>query len=155
MLIRFTMAMIGLVTLLVGSCTIKNATIPGADIPFAEADFKILGVTSAESCGTYFAGINPATLVNNQSGDVSGLDVEGTLVFGSLSSESRDAIFSALGKMPSATHLLSPRIKTVTTGWVMGPFIMLGKRCAEVTAWGVKLMGPRKMVGKEPVSSGY
>ncbi len=143
------LAMILSMATLMSGCAYKYHTIPGAAPEFAPADYRILGKTNHEECGTYIFGIDWRHLLTNQSGgrltpENAGLGgAVGALVnnfFAMPIQEERRALYHALDKMPEATHLLGHRTHTTTTGLVFGPVPLFGKRCAAVEARGVKIL---------------
>ncbi len=126
-------------TAFASACTFKNARIPTAAIPFAEADYKVMGKTKAETCGAYIFGIDWGHLFSNQSAvaPVSGVPI---LPFiGGTNREQRRAMFMALEKMPKATHLLEPRFEGSVKGLILGGLPIFGERCATVHARGVRV----------------
>lgn len=133
-------------------CALKGATIPGAPIPFAKADYTVLGATNAEECGAYILGIDFGHLFKNEGAAIMpgnyGLDgaigmQAGFVQTGAMTAEGRRALYVAMEKMPEATHLLAPRVTMETTGIPIGPVPgarpLFGKRCATVEAHGVKI----------------
>ncbi|MEO0606226.1 MAG: hypothetical protein AAF211_32655, partial [Myxococcota bacterium] len=125
---------------LASACSFKNARIPTAQIPFAEADYKVMGKTKAETCGAYIFGIDWGHLFTNQAAT---LPVAGGLIplpfIGGGNREERRAMFMALEKMPKATHLLEPRFEGSTKGLIIGGLPLFGERCATVHARGVRV----------------
>jgi hypothetical protein len=143
---RLLLVPIALTALLAGSgCTLKGARIPQADIPFAKADYKVLGETNAQECGTYAFGIDWGHLFKNERASSSGggggdlASILVGLIPSGMPPEGSRALYYALEKMPEATHLLAPRVQTTTQGVLLGPVVFFGKRCASVTAHGVKI----------------
>ena len=140
-------------------CAMKSSTIPGAPIPFAKADYTVMGSTSAEECGSYILGINFQALFKNEAaGSVPGtFTMSGTVGAGAammnnamLSPEGSKALYMALEKMPEATHLLAPRVNIEANGVTLGPgtgIVIFGKRCATVEARGVRI-GDRPTVNQ-------
>ncbi|RMG17843.1 MAG: hypothetical protein D6729_08005 [Deltaproteobacteria bacterium] len=132
------------------ACSLKHTTVPGAPIPFASADYTVLGNTNAEECGTYILGIDFAHLFSNQAATISGatsgdpLSAILGLIFGPRSPEASRALYMALEKIPEATHLLAPRIHETVSGIPLGPWVLFGQRCAVVDARGV-------VIGEKPV----
>ena len=129
-----------LIPILATGCSLKTHSIPGADIPFAEANYTVMGKVSHEECGTYTFGLDIAHLFDDQQasgGAASSLPIPIPLPTGS--PEQGRALYGALEKMPESTHLLSPRVQTETNGIGMGPIIIFGKRCSTVYARGVKV----------------
>jgi hypothetical protein len=111
-------------------CALKGATIPGAPIPFAKADYTVLGATNAEECGAYIIGIDFGHLFKNEGAAIMpgsyGLDgaigmQAGFVQSGAMTAEGRRALYVAMEKMPEATHLLAPRVTIETTGIPIGP----------------------------------
>ena len=140
----FKALFISAVALAAAGCTNKHATIPNAGIPFAAADYQVMGNTNAEECAKYIIGIDFAHLFSDQMATVEGggnMGILGALLGGASTPEESRALYSALEKMPEATHLLAPRVKTSTTGVVIPflGFIIFGDRCAVVDARGVKI----------------
>ena len=148
---RFIFAVAALAAIGTG-CALKASTVPGAPIPFAKADFTVLGATNAEECGAYIIGIDFGHLFKNEAGAIMPGSYEltatagmtaGFAQTGALTAEGRRALYMALEKMPDATHLLAPRVHIETTGIPFGPVPgarpIFGKRCATVEAHGVKI----------------
>ena len=126
-------------------CAHRNTNIPSADIPFAEASYEVLGKTNAESCGTYFFGVDFVHLFRGRS-----TTIDAALPFGlfgllspTLTPEASRALYDALEKIPEATHLVAPRVHNSRVGINVGPFFLFGRRCAVVDARGV-------VIGEEP-----
>ena len=147
---RFLIALTAVAALT--GCNMKGTSIPGAAIPFAKADYTIMGATNAEECGTYIIGIDWVHIFKNEGamvapGTFTLQDAGGAIgagaTAGRLSPEGSRALYYALEKMPEATHLLAPRVNVETTGIPLGPSpyapILFGKRCASVEAHGVKI----------------
>lgn len=128
------------VLLAASGCDLKRAAIPGADIPFAKADFTVLGNTNAEACGSYIFGISALFSNERASINLPGL-FSGS---GVGSPEAASALYMALEKIPEATHLLSPRVHTVISGFAPFGLPFFGSRCAVVDARGV-------VIGKKPI----
>ncbi|MCB9758866.1 MAG: hypothetical protein H6739_03425 [Alphaproteobacteria bacterium] len=132
-------------------CSMKGSTIPGAPIPFAKADYTVLGATNAEECGSYLFGINFAALFKNEGAMITPgtMTLDGTAGMGAaainmgvMTAEGSKALYMALEKMPEATHLLAPRVHIEANGVTLGPshaIVIFGKRCATVEARGVKI----------------
>lgn len=131
-------------------CSMKSASIPGAPIPFAKADYTVLGSTNAEECGSYILGINIASLFKNEGGLIlpGSFTLDGSAGAlavgahdGAMTPEGRKALYMALEKMPEATHLLAPRVTVEASGITMlkSTHPIFGKRCATVEARGVKI----------------
>lgn len=127
-------------------CNFKYHAVPGAPLPWASVDYKIMGATSAEACGTYIIGIDFGHLFVDQQGSASSAGASdplsailGMLPIGGPSPEAGRALYDALEKMPEATNLYAPKIHTTVTG--LAPFgtPIFGRRCAAVEARGVKL----------------
>ncbi|MCB9690561.1 MAG: hypothetical protein H6736_01980 [Alphaproteobacteria bacterium] len=130
--------------LLLGGCSYKYHTIPGAAPEFAKADYRVLGKTNHEECGTYILGIDWGHLLTNQAGGRLAPENGGGIgaILGSLlggSPEESRALYHALDKMPEATHLLAHRTHTTATGLVFFGQPLFGQRCAAVEARGVKI----------------
>ena len=127
-------------------CSYKFHAAPGSDFHMANADYTVLGETSAEACGTYII-IDWAHLFADKSGSVSGGggDPISALLsaLGGNPEESR-AMYEALEKMPEATHVMAHRSHTTEDGIVMFGRPIFGKRCTRVVGHGVK-------IGKGPV----
>ncbi|MCB9791817.1 MAG: hypothetical protein H6741_03735 [Alphaproteobacteria bacterium] len=146
---RFVLASLALA--LATGCAMKGRTIPGAPIPFAKADYTVLGATTAEECGSYLFGINIAALFKNEGAMITPgtFTLDGTAGLGAaavntatLTAEGSKALYMALEKMPDATHLLAPRVYVEANGITLGPshaVVLFGKRCATVEARGVKI----------------
>lgn len=129
-----------LALLALSGCSLKGAQVPSADIPFAEADYTLMGKTSAESCGTYILGIDWGHLFKNESASTTGGDaLPIPLPIGGGTAEQKRALYDALEKMPDATHLLEPRVESSFSGVGTIGLPMFGKRCAMVHAHGVKI----------------
>lgn len=133
-------------------CAMKARSIPGAPIPFAKADYTVLGATNAEECGTYVLGLDFAHLFKNEAAMVTPgsftLDGSaGAVAVGAnmavMTPEGSRALYYALEKMPDATHLLAPTVHVEANGLLIGPsahtIVLFGKRCATVEARGVKI----------------
>jgi len=128
------------VTVGLTGCAFKGATVPNAGIPFAEADYKVMGKTTADTCGTYLFGIDWAHLFSNQGAMVTGASVLPIpFISGGGSPEQRRAMYLALEMIPDATHLLEPRVETTFTGLGTSFMPLFGKRCATVHARGVQI----------------
>ena len=126
-----------LIPILATGCSLKTHSIPGADIPFAEANYTVMGKVSHEECGTYTFGLDIVHLFDDQQasgGAASSLPIPIPIPTGS--PEQERALYGALEKMPEATHLLSPRVQTETSGISLGPIILFGKRCSTIYARG-------------------
>jgi hypothetical protein len=147
---RFIIALTAVATL--AGCNMKGTSIPGAAIPFAKADYTIMGATNAEECGTYIFGLDLIHIFNNEGamvapGTFTLQDAGGVIgagaTSGRLGPEGSRALYYALEKMPEATHLLAPRVNVESSGLIMGPSpyapVLFGKRCASVEAHGVKI----------------
>jgi len=120
-------------------CSFKSARIPSAAIPFAEADYQVMGKTKAETCSSYILGIDWGHLFSNQAATIPVAAGGFSLPFvGGGNSEERRAMYMALEKMPKATHLLDPRFEGSVKGLVLGRPIF-GERCATVHAHGVRI----------------
>jgi len=126
-------------------CSLRHVAVPGADIPFAKADYTILANVNAEECGTYIFGIDWAHLFSNEAASITAgqggnplAAILGALM-GSNSAEASRALYMALDKIPEATHLLTPRVHTTATGLVFGMWPIFGSRCAIVDARGVRI----------------
>ncbi len=136
------------------ACSLKHATVPGAPIPFASADYTVLGNTNAEECGTYILGIDFSHLFSNQSATITGgtstdpISAILGLLLGPTSPEASRALYMALEKIPEATHLLAPRVHETVSGIPLGPFVLFGQRCATVDARGV-------VIGEKPVPNAH
>lgn len=123
-------------------CTMKYHTVPEAAPEFAKADYRVLGKTNHEECGTYILGIDFGHLFNNQRGTRLSASPIGMIpLIGSMggSPEEARALYHALDKMPEATHLLAHRTHTTSTGLVLFGSPIFGQRCAAVEARGVKI----------------
>ena len=131
---------------LLAGCTYKNATLPPADIPFASADYKVMGEVTAEDCGIYVLFIDAGHLFSNggKASVASGGSILGMLSLGGAAPEVDRALYKALDKMPEATNLYAPRVHVKVTGLAPYGVPFVGSRCANVTAHGVQL-------GKGPV----
>jgi len=121
-------------------CSFKSARIPSAPIPFAEADYSVMGKTKAETCGAYIFGIDWGHLFSNQGASIpiaaGGI---GLPFIKNGNMEERRAMFMALEKMPKATHLLDPRFEGTVKGLIIGGRPIFGERCATVHARGVRI----------------
>lgn len=127
-------------------CALKGAKVPGAHIPFAEADYTVMGKTTADTCGTYIFGIDWGHLFTNQGAYRSAPEAVGAFglpfslpFLSGASPEERRAMYLALEMIPDATHLLEPRVETTVTGLSPYGVPLFGKRCATVHARGVKI----------------
>ena len=135
------------VLVLASGCALKSATIPSADIPFAEADYTVLGNTNAEACGNYVFGIDFVHLFSDRSTTIGGTPGLLGLLTTGLTREGARALYDALEKIPEATHLVAPRVHTNSVGFGIGPVLLFGRRCAIVDARGV-------VIGDEPAVRG-
>ena len=125
-------------------CGMKTRTIPEAGIPFASADYRVLGSTSAEACGTYILGIDFPHLFDDTQGRTSASSANPfSAIIGLLPNaggpEAGRALYDALEKMPEATNLYAPRIETRASGLLFLGRPIFGQRCATVEARGVKI----------------
>lgn len=123
-------------------CSLKGQQIPGFSPRWASADWKVLGRTNQEECGTYVF-IDWGHLFKNESAAASATSPAGILASylpspGNIP-EARRALYHALDRVPEATHLLEPRIHTTWNGIALAPFLMFGQRCATVEAHGVRI----------------
>jgi hypothetical protein len=141
-------------------CALKGSTVPGAPIPFAKADYTVLGSTNHEECGTYIFTIDFGHLFKNEGASImpGTFTLDGTLGTGAavmhsgmLGPEGSRAMYYALEKMPEATHLLAPRVHTELKGVPLFPSagapVLFGTRCTTVEARGVKI-GDRPTVNQ-------
>ena len=123
-------------------CSFKGAGVPNAPIPFAEADYQVMGKTTADACGGYVFGIDWVHLFGDERASVkassSVLPISLPLPYGTTPEEAR-ALYLALELMPDATHLLEPRVETSFKGLGWDFLPLFGKRCATVHARGVKI----------------
>ena len=130
--------------LLLAGCSMKTRSIPDSGIGYANANYTVMGSTSAKDCGVYVFGIDFPHLFSNQAGSASagGGDplsaLLGALTGGGGAEESR-ALYEALGKMPEATDLYRPRTESSASGLLFMGKPIFGKRCAKVTARGVQI----------------
>ncbi|MFT5684470.1 MAG: hypothetical protein ACI8RZ_005411 [Myxococcota bacterium] len=133
--------LLAVAALALSGCAMKSADIPGANIPFADAGFTVLGETTEEACGSYILGIDFGHLFADEGGSVKG----GTsalpipLPFSGGTPESSRALYSALAKIPEATHLLDTRVESDSSGLLLGGHPIFGQRCSTIHAWGVKI----------------
>ncbi len=118
-------------------CAMKGATIPGSYIPFAKADYTIMGETTEQACGTYILGIDFPHLFANQ-GAAPKFPLLGLGLPVGKAEESR-ALYHALQKIPEATHLLDIRTEAEFNGFGLLLFPIFGQRCATVHARGIKI----------------
>jgi len=127
--------------ILMAGCTFKYHTIPEAAPEFAKADYRVLGKTNHEECGTYILGFDFAHLFANQRGTRISSSPLGAipLIGGGGSPEEARSLYHALDKMPEATHLLAHRAHTTSTGLVVFGQPIFGQRCSAVEARGVKI----------------
>jgi len=140
------LALIALVAVASG-CTMKYNSIPEAAPEFAKADYRVLGKTNHEECGSYIFGIDFGHLFSNQRGTRLSASALPQLPFiGGLAPEEARAIYHALDKMPEATHLLAHRTSTVSTGLVFFGSPFFGRRCSAVEARGV-VIGDKPLPG--------
>jgi hypothetical protein len=137
-MMRFALA---LPLVLMAGCTYKYHTVPEAAPEFAKADYRVLGKTNHEECGTYILAIDFGHLFANQRGTrLSNSPIAGIpFIGGGGSPEEARALYHALDKMPEATHLLAHRTHTTSTGLVFFGTPIFGQRCAAVEARGVKI----------------
>lgn len=132
--------------LLASGCNFKSHSIPDAPLPFASVDYKVLGATTAEACGTYIFGIDWGHLFTDQHGQTSSSGAAdplssllGMLPIGGGTPEAARALYDALEKMPEATNLYAPKIHTTVTGFAPFEMPIFGKRCSSIEANGVKI----------------
>lgn len=142
---NFRMITMALVVAGLSACSFKGGRVPGAGIPFAEADYKVMGKTTADTCGTYIFGIDFGHLFTNQGAYRSAPESGGGLfsfaipfISGGTPEEAR-ATYLALEMIPDATHLLEPRVETTFSGVGNTLLPLFGKRCATVHARGVQV----------------
>jgi len=124
-------------------CNFKNNAIPGADIPFAKADYTLGGKVSDEACGTYIFRIDWARLFKKNTGDRKTASAGFGLPFiGGETQEVQRALYQSLEKMPDATHLTEIRTENSFkgAGSIRAPWF--GKRCAKVTSQAVQMGTP-------------
>jgi len=120
-------------------CMMKSSKIPGANIPWADAGFEVMGQTTEEACGTYVFGIDWGHLFTNESSGVksaSALPIP--IPIGGNAEESR-ALYHGLMKMPEATHLLDIRSESTFSGFGTTSIPLFGQRCSVIHARGVKI----------------
>lgn len=127
------------ITVFAAACSFKNARIPTAAIPFAEADYSVMGKTKAETCGAYIFGIDWGHLFTNQGASLPVVGPAIPFISGTGNREQRRALFMALEKMPKATHLLEPRFEGSVKGLIIAGTPIFGERCATVHARGVRV----------------
>ena len=126
-------------------CNLKSHSIPSSDFRMANADYTILGATSAEACGTYIFGIDWGHLFTDSQGNSAASAADplasllGMISGGGLSAEAGRALYDAIEKMPEATNLYAPKVHTTVTGISPWGTPFFGQRCASVEAHGVKL----------------
>jgi hypothetical protein len=135
-----------LLLVLAPGCALKTRTAPDAPLPFASVNYTILGETTAESCGTYVFGFDFPHMFNGTAGSTSAAAggnplgaILGALPIGGMGAEESRALYDALEKMPEATNLYAPRTESEASGILLFGKPIFGKRCAKVTAHGVKL----------------
>ena len=135
---------LGMAIITATGCAFTKETIPEAEIPFARASYELGGETSAESCGTYFFGINWEDIFGNETASTVGGDSVGILdfLFGGGPTEQAEATYIALQSMPGATHLLAPRAVNTFSGFGTLGIPLFGERCSRVKARAVKMGGP-------------
>ncbi len=132
--------LLGLASLMAAGCTLKTRDIPTAPVPFASADYTVLGNTNAEACGTYILGIEFSRLFSGEFASYAvdaGLPLPLPSFWGN--PEAREALYEALGRMPNATHLLAPRVHTEAEGILLAGQPFFGRRCATIDARGVQI----------------
>ena len=128
-------------------CTMKHNAVPEAAPEFAKADYKVLGQTNHEECGSYIFGIDFGHLFSNQRATrISSSALPAIPFIGGMSPEESRALYHALDKMPEATHLLAHRTNTVSTGLTAFGTPIFGKRCASIQARGV-VIGDKPLPG--------
>ncbi len=122
-------------------CASNNQSIPGAAIPFAEANYEMSGDTSAEECANQIVGIYWGYLFSSKTGTIRG-GKAGPLPIPSFgpafSGPSAVAVRKALDKLPKATHALDTR-RTITKAGI--PFLFTNT-CSKVRTRGVTMKGP-------------
>ena len=131
-------------------CAASHEVVPTASIPFAEADYELGDSTSAEVCSAYILMIAWGKIFGRDtafhsvpSAGPSIPFVGGLMVFGGASPEAEEAMYVALEKMPGATHLLAPRVKTTFVGVGTTTVPLFGERCGRVEAKSVTIGPPR------------
>ncbi len=121
-------------------CAYKGQTLPSFTPNFASADYQVLGRTNHEECGTYVF-IDWGHLFKNEAASaVGGSSLLDILPIGGHNQETKRALYHALEKVPEATHLLEPRVRTTWNGFGMPPFFAFGRACSTVEARGVKIL---------------
>lgn len=124
-------------------CNFKNNAIPGADIPFAKADYTLGGKVSDEACGVYIFAIDWARLFKRSTADRKAPASGFSLPFvGGETREVHRALYQSLEKMPDATHLTEIRTENSFKGFGTIGVPMFGKRCAKVTSQAVQMGTP-------------
>ncbi|MGB1700191.1 MAG: hypothetical protein ACPHRO_09575 [Nannocystaceae bacterium] len=124
-------------------CKFKNNAIPGADIPFAKADYTLGGKVSDEACGVYIFAIDWGRLFKRDTADrkapASGFSIP---FVGGETREVHRALYQSLEKMPDATHLTEIRTENSFKGFGSIGIPLFGKRCAKVTSQAVQMGTP-------------
>lgn len=133
------LAVLALIVGATAGCNMRYNAIPEAAPEFAKVDYRVLGKTNHEECGTYIFGIDFGHLFTNQAASrYGGTDLPIPFVGGFNPEESR-ALYHALDKMPEASHLLAHRSNTLSTGFVVFGQPIFGRRCTAVEARGVAI----------------
>ena len=140
-----TSTLLAAAALLLGGCSLKTSYTPNAPVSFADADYELVGEVDEESCNAYILGIDFSGLFVKTSANVPGgsaaplpIPIPGA----GGPKEVGEAMFAAQENMGDATHIVSPRTTTKTTGVVAGPIVLFGQRCATVSGPTAKIKGP-------------
>ena len=128
-------------------------------IPLPPADYEILDWVEESACGSYILFFR----IPEQDGEESGGRRRGYVPAGSIlgdrhppDPDSADALYGALVKMPTATHVINPRYTVQSEGFLAGILgrPMIGRRCAQVRVRGVALgNGPHQPPHSAPLAS--
>jgi hypothetical protein len=143
----FTIALwLALSAVTTSGCSFNRATVPGANIPFARADYKLAGATAERVCALYIVGLNFPSLFSDQTASSGGgAGLLAALLGGGGTREEKAALFNALAKMPGATHLLKAQVRNTFSGFGNVSWPLFGQRCAEVKAHAVHMGQPFDM----------
>jgi hypothetical protein len=129
--------------LLSAGCSVRGRAIPEVgvgQIPLATAQYDLLDWVEAKACATYVFGLR---FPENKEGArrVGKVTAGSTLGGGPPNADAADALYEAMVKLPSATHILVPNYLTQGSGLALGNHILFGRQCAVVRARGLALKG--------------
>ena len=117
-------------------CSPKVNSVPSvgtAQLPLAEANYKVGRWVCAKACGNYSFGLRTPESGENKKGVLA----VGTVIgLPTTDPDTAEALFEAMSQAPDATHLIYPRIELEVEGFAI-PVInhpIFGKRCSTVRA---------------------